>query len=312
MRPTADGCYDVADMDPACLAHSLSTDERDFFETNGYLVVENAIPPDLLERLLTVVDRVDARERTPAMANKLLSISNVVHEDDAMVDLLDLPTVFPKVWGILGWNIYLYHSHLDVTPQENATAQNWSVAWHQDSMRVNDEIESNPRPRLSLKVGYYLTDVSQPGRGNTLLVPGTQLWNEIEVPQDGASNPEGCISLCVPPGSALLLDRRTWHSRSANASDLTRKVIWYGYGYRWLRPKDEMTVAHLYSKVDPIRRQILGGSASANGTYDPTAADVPLRVWLEQHDPSAATASPHGRSQSRPPAMVRGKNLGRN
>ena len=66
------------------------------------------------------------------------------------------------MWGILGWNIYLYHSHLDVTPLENARHQEWSVAWHQDSMRVNDEIESNPRPRLSLKIGYYLTDVSQP------------------------------------------------------------------------------------------------------------------------------------------------------
>ncbi|MBM3759013.1 MAG: phytanoyl-CoA dioxygenase family protein [Acidobacteria bacterium] len=299
-------------MEQSCLAHRLSSEERTFFETHGYLIFENAIPPELLLRLIDVADRVDARERTPAMAGKLLSKSNVVHEDDAMVDLLDLPTVFPKVWGILGWNIYLYHSHLDVTPRENATAQNWSVAWHQDSMRVNDEIESNPRPRLSLKVGYYLTDVSQPGRGNTLLVPGTQLQNEIDVPQDGISNPEGTIPLCVPAGSALILDRRTWHSRSANSSDLTRKVIWYGYSYRWLRPKDEMTVSHLLPGLDPIRRQILGASQSANGTYDPADSDVPLKTWLEQYDPQAATGSPHGRSQSRPPAMVRGQNLGRN
>ena len=247
-------------METDCLAHRLTSDERAFFETNGYLIVENAIPSSLLNLLISVVDRVDARERTAAMAGKLLSVSNVVQEDDAMVDLLDLPTTFPKVWGILGWIIYLYHSHLDVTPRENATAQNWSVAWHQDSMRVNDELESNLRPRLPLKVGYYLSAVREPGRGNTLLVPGTQLWNEIEVPQDGASRPDGCISLCVPPGSALLLDRRTWHSRSANASDLTRKVIWYGYSYCWLRPKDEMTVAHLLSLVDPVRRQILGGA----------------------------------------------------
>lgn len=299
-------------MHPDCLTHKLTPEQRSFFETNGYLIVENAIPPSLLERLIAVADRVDARERTPAMAGKLLSLSNVVPEDPAMLELLDLPTTFPKVWGILGWNIYLYHSHLDVTPTENAKAQNWSVAWHQDSMRVNDEIESNPRPRLSLKVGYYLTDVSQPGRGNTLLVPGTQLSNEIEVPQDGSSNPEGSIPLCVPPGSALLLDRRTWHSRSANQSELTRKVIWYGYSYRWLRPKDEMTVGHLLGGLDPIRRQLLGASTSANGTYDPTDADVPLRGWLREHDPASATPSPHGRSQSRPPAMVRGKNLGRN
>jgi hypothetical protein len=91
----------------------------------------------------------------------------------------------------------------------------------------------------------------------------------------------------------------------------TRKVVWYGYSYRWLRPKDQMTVAHLYPQLDPIRRQILGDGLSANGTYDPTDGDVPLRAWLREHDPESADWSHHGRSQSRPPAMVRGKNLGR-
>ena len=264
------------------------------------------------DRLVEVVDRVDARERGAEQQGKLLSVADVVAEDDALVELVDWPTTFAKVWGILGWNIYLYHSHLDVTPRESAQQQNWSVAWHQDSMRVNDEIESDPRPRLSVKIGYYLSDVSQPNRGNTLIVPGSHMHNDIDCPQDGRANPEGAEALCVSAGSAVIIDRRIWHSRSANTSDITRKVIWFGYAYRWLRPKDAMTVEHLYPQLDPIRRQLLGDGQSANGVYDPTDQDVPLRTWLREHHPPSATASPHGRSQSRPPAMVRGKNLGRN
>lgn len=298
-------------MDSNCLAHRLSDTERTFFETNGYLIVENAIDDKLSSRLLAAVDRVDARERSADLQGKLLSVPDIIQEDDAFVELSTQTTTFPKVWGILGWNIYLYHSHLDVTPTENAIAQNWSVAWHQDSMRVNDEIESNPRPRLSLKIGYYLSDVSQPGRGNTLVVPGSHLNNEIDCEADGESNPAGAEPLCVPAGSAVLLDRRIWHSRSANSSDIARKVVWLGYSYRWLRPKDEMTVAHLYAQLDPIPRQILGDGLTANGVYDPTDADVPLRQWLREHDPVAAGPSPHGRSQSRSPAMARGKNQGR-
>jgi ectoine hydroxylase-related dioxygenase (phytanoyl-CoA dioxygenase family) len=298
-------------LDTACLAHRLTGEEREFFNKNGYLVVENALGDDMTARLIDVVDRVDARERTAEQQGKLVSVTNIVPEDEALIDLVDWPATFPKVWGILGWNIYLYHSHLDVTPSENAEAQNWNVAWHQDSMRVNDEIEGDPRPRLSLKIGYYLTDVSEPGRGNTLIVPGSHLLNELDCPQDGRSSPEGAEPVCVPAGSAVLIDRRIWHSRSANTSGMTRKVVWYGYSYRWLRPKDEMTVAHLYPRLDPIRRQLLGDGLSANGVYDPTEGDVPLRGWLEEHDPAAAGASPHGSSQSRPPAMVRGKNLGR-
>jgi len=299
-------------MDPACLEHRLTSAEREFFNTNGYLIIENALDEQTTQRLIAALDRVDTRERTDANRGKLLSVTNIVQEDPGYVELIDNPRVFPKVWGSLGWNIYLYHSHLDVSPPADAAALTWRVAWHQDSMRVNDEIESSPRPRLSLKVGYYLTDVSQPDRGNTLIVPGSHLWDEIDCPADGVTNPEGAEPLCVKPGSAVLIDRRIWHSRSPNLWDQTRKVVWYGYSYRWLRPKDEMTVEHLYPQLTPIQRQILGDGLSANGTYDPADRDVPLRAWLREHSPEEAERSPHGgRSQSRPPAMVRGKNSGR-
>ncbi len=298
-------------MNPDCLAHRLTEDEHRMFETSGYLVVPDALDQAMNDRLLAVVDRVDARERTAENRGKLLSVTNVVHEDPALVDLIDWPTTFPKVWGILGWNIYLYHSHIDVTPPADEHALTWRVAWHQDSMRVNDELETHPRPRLSLKIGFYLTDASQPDRGNTLVLPGSQLQDDFDCPADGVSNPEGVEPLCMEAGSAVIIDRRIWHSRSPNLWDQTRKVVWFGYSYRWLRPKDQMTVAHLYPHLDPIRRQILGDGLSANGTYDPVDGDVPLRTWLREHCPADAERSLHGRSQSRPPAMVRGKNTGR-
>lgn len=298
-------------MDPACMLHRLTSEERKFFQENGYLVVPDALDVATNAKLLAVVDRIDARERSADNRGKLMSVTNVVHEDESFVHLIDLPTTFPKVWGILGWNIYLYHSHLDVTPPADEAALKWRVAWHQDSMRVNDEIESRPRPRLSLKIGYYLTDVSEPDHGNTLVVPGSHLWDEIDCPNDGVTNPDGATPLCVRPGTAILIDRRIWHSRSANLSHRTRKVLWYGYSYRWLRPKDKMTVAQLYPQLDPIQRQILGDGLSNNGTYDPAEGDVPLRAWLRENAPEDADWSHHGKSQSRPPAMVRGKNLGR-
>ena len=297
-------------MDPSCLEHCLTKDEQTFFNEQGYLVIENAVDPEAVARLLEVIDRIDQRERTPELSDKLLSVTNILHEDLALLDLVDLPTVFPKVWGVLGWNIYSYHSHLDVTPPANPDTTTWTVAWHQDSMRVNDEIEIHPRPRLSLKVGFYLSDVSEPGRGNTLIVPGSHLDDELDCPEDGLSNPAGAEPLCVKPGSAVLIDRRIWHSRSRNDSDLTRKVVWLGYSYRWLKPKDEMTVSHLLKTVDPVRAQLLG-AGSANGVYDPVDSDVPLRSWLAEHHPEADAWTKHPRPQARPPSMVRGKNAGR-
>lgn len=299
-------------MDYQSPAHVLTDQQRQFFNTHGYLIIPDALNETVTAHLIEVVDRVDARERTEEHGRQLLSVANIVAEDEALIQLVDCPTTFPKIWGILGWNIYLYHSHLDVTPSANVEFQTWSVAWHQDSMRVNDEIESDPRPRLSVKIGYYLTDASQTDHGNTLIVPGSHLQNSLDCPTNGESNPAGAEPLCVSAGSAVILDRRIWHTRSANTSEVTRKVIWYGYSYRWLRPKDEMTVEQLYPQLTPIQRQLLGDGLSANGVYDPTNEDVPLRSWLQENDPVAAGDSPHGHSQSRPPAGARGKNIGRN
>ena len=98
-----------------------------------------------------------------------------------------------------------------------------------------------------------------------------------------AISPPGAVPLRVPAGAALVLDRRLWHSRSPNFGPQTRKVSWMGFAYRWLRPRDEMSVQHLQVRVDPIRRQLLGLGSSANSTYDPPNEDVPLRQWLQKH-----------------------------
>lgn len=298
-------------MNPDCLQHALTADERQAFDSDGYIVVKDALQTDEVAHLTDVVDRIDQRDRAVGQEDKLLSVTNVLHEDEAFLNLVDCPTTFPRVWSILGWNIYVYHSHMDVTPPANLDTATWSVAWHQDSMRVNDEIETHPRPRLSLKVGFFLSDCSEPGRGNTLVVPGSHTQDEIELPQDGQSNPDGAEPVLLTPGSAIIIDRRVWHSRSMNTSDITRKVIWLGYSYRWLKPKDEMTVGHLLADADPVRRQLLGGGQSANGVYDPSDDDVPLRTWLQEHSPEDGAWTKHARPQARPPAMVRGKGLGR-
>jgi len=300
-------------MDSTCLQCALTHKERQHFQEKGYLVVPEALDGAAISRLIAAVDRVDARERTPSHGkDRLLSFANILPEDDAFLELIDWPTVFPKIWGLLGWNIYVYHTHLDVSPRlAEPPAQ--PVAWHQDSMRVNEEIECHPRPRLSLKIGYYLTDVSGANWGNTLILPGSHLTDELDCPNDGLSSPSGAVPVRVPAGAALVLDRRLWHSRSPNFGPHTRKVIWIGYAYRWLRTKDEMTVQHLLDRVDPIRRQLLGLGATANSTYDPADQDVPLRPWLQEHCPGDARWSPHhDREQARPPLLgSRGKNTGR-
>jgi ectoine hydroxylase len=278
-------------MDPGCLQYRLTEEERRTFNETGLLTVEDALSPGQVAALTAALDRIYERKLSEGHEpNKSLFFPNFIPEDDLFLELVDYERVLPKVWGILGWNIFLYHCHLIVTPPsgEEQPERVKTFGWHQDSGRVNVEIECHPRPRLSLKVAYFLSDTSEPGRGNFWVVPNSHLQDTLERPADGFGQPKGAVPVLAKPGSAVFFDRRLWHTASPNWSDVTRKVLFYGYGYRWLRTKDDMTVQDLWPRCSPIRRQLLGDGVNCNGHFTPTDADVPLRVWLREHQPEAA------------------------
>ena len=72
----------------------------------------------------------------------------------------------------------------------------------------------------------------------------------------------------------------------------SRKVLFYGYSYRWLRPRDEVTLdERLSDRMDPVRAQLFGASPTGNYGYtSPNAVDVPLRAWIESHAGAEAVA----------------------
>ncbi len=280
-------------LDERHLQHQITDEQLSALNTDGYLLVEDALPLELVVQLEQRIDAIykmhlDA-EYDPYRKQRMTRHDNFFYpnflgKDQLFINVLDWYKTFPKVWGILGWNIYSYHSHFIITPPrpESMRGKTSSLGWHQDSGRVNIEIESTPRPRLSLKVVYWLSDCAQEGRGNFYVIPGSHLWDTLKRAEDG-SLPDGATAVCCKPGDAVFFDRRIWHARSQNDSDITRKGLFYGYGYRWLRSKDDMTIpTELFQQNDPIRQQLLGGGTNANGHFSPKDTDVPLKVWLQE------------------------------
>jgi len=276
-------------MDPSCLAYRLTAAERKQFEEQGYFAVEDALSPGQVAALTELADGIWEKKVAAGQdPHKGLFYPNFIPDSPLFQDLVDYEKTLPKVWGILGWNVYLYHAHLIITPPSGQEKSDKTFGWHQDSGRVNKEIESHPRPRLSLKVAFFLSDTSVPDRGNFWVVPGSHLKDAMPMPEGGNGQPEGAVPVLAKPGTAVFFDRRTWHAGTPNWSDVTRKVLFYGYGYRWIRTKDDMTVQDLWESADPIRRQMLGWGVNCNGFYTPTDEDVPLRVWLREHSPEEA------------------------
>jgi len=261
---------------------SIPAAQRRALEERGFVVIPDALEPGLLARLRTAHEGVCAGEKAAGRlaADGSLHALGALDRGEAFLELLDLPAVLPLVREVLGWNIYAYHSHVDAHPaSENGTSPVWR--WHQDGGRQNVELESEPRPRLSLKAGYFLTDVLEPGAGALRVLPGSHVRNAIprpEAPALGFEEPEGAEPVLVPAGGAVVFDRRLWHARGENRSGPTRRAVFVAYTYRWIRPRESPVLpARVLDRLSPVRRQLLGIAASELGHWLPTEGDVPLR-----------------------------------
>ena len=274
-------------MDASWLEYCATDEQLKAFDDTGYLIVEDAISTEMVDVLEKVADRIDAKERAKngLESHKLLSKFRTVIEDEILLELLDNKKVFPLLWDILGWNIQLYISHLIMYPPEPIDTQriNKGAGWHQDGGRPIPEME-RPHPRLSLKVSYWLSDVTHRDNGAMRLIPSSHKLDVLPPRSDPNDDPEGAMDLLVKRGTAVLFDCRMWHSRGWNFSDATRKVLFMGYSYRWLRGLDyNLMPPEILEKCDPIRRQLLGDGVDLKGWWQPTDADVPLKTWISEH-----------------------------
>lgn len=258
--------------------------------SDGSVLIRGALGPPAVARLTAALDRVYAEELEGgrACAGGPMHLLGQIGRDDAFLDLLDHPAVFPLICAELGWNIHLYHCHLDLTPPRTEPRLPPAWGWHQDGGRQNVELECDPRPRMSLKVAFWLSDVSVPGRGNMVIVPGSHERNTLprpERPELGFDQPEDAVPVLASPGDALIFDRRLWHSRSDNLSEHTRRVLFLAYSFRWIRPRDEFGIepsSERFRDLSPLRRQLLGEPADRHNQWGLKRDEVPLYAQLAQ------------------------------
>jgi ectoine hydroxylase len=285
-------------VDDAVVSHHLSSEERADFEANGFLVLPEVLSAGEVASLSAAMDEwsdqmggVDEGTTWHGMLFDKRHDTPFWHA--GLIRLLVHPRVFGKIVGILGWNIYCYHAHAMFTravasPAADATLiEPLGDHWHQDSGRVNDDVEGEPRPRLSVKASFFLTDTTRPGAPQFWAVPGSHLNNSMPNVHAGATEqPPGAMRIPVPAGSVVIIDRRLWHAGPLGEQRYarSRKVLFYGFGPRWMRPKDAMATHAVLPHIrDPVIRQLLGDTPTFNGLYSPTARDAPLLGWLDEH-----------------------------
>lgn len=86
------------------LNHTLTEEERLAFDRDGYFLLNNALPPDMLNRVLATIDQMDTdyRAEDGVKENARLNMHDLIGKDDLFMELMDWPQTFAKVFGIMG------------------------------------------------------------------------------------------------------------------------------------------------------------------------------------------------------------------
>ncbi|MEZ4683303.1 MAG: phytanoyl-CoA dioxygenase family protein [Caldilineaceae bacterium] len=241
----------TAERSAATLA-AITQSERFFFETNGYLVLENFLSSDHVARLQTALDRTIVQRRAEqqagvthtgmirVMGEQSTRIFYILDDDPLFLELLDWPAMMIYVRALL--NAKPHHHASDAIVEYAADMAARGPGWHLDGHDNGYRNLGRPIPLLQLKLGYYLSDMCEPGQGNLTVVPGSHKAT-IEPSADDLKRPDlfpGACELCAPAGSAILFHNALWHTAGIFRKPASRRVIlYYAYEHPWMVASQE-------------------------------------------------------------------------
>jgi phytanoyl-CoA hydroxylase len=241
------------------------------YETQGFVHLPGVLEPAFLARLKAAFDRATAKHANQWLAagdaaTPSFNLPHILDQDDVFVDLVDLPTVFPLLVEILGYDIQL----MIAQGRLFRPTQTFVPPWHSDLDAVGG-IDPGQSPRFMAKIHFYPEDLT-PDQGCPAFIPGSHRYSigtprpKIDYRQDSP-----LIQKIVPKaGDAVLFNPHVFHMCLDNSSAHVRKSLIYTYGHFWMKNYPSAVPAHLERvATTPQRKQLFGlSSGSPKDLFD--------------------------------------------
>ena len=220
----------------------LSEDQIGFYSENGYLLAENVVTPEQLERMRHITADLIERSRNVSTSNDVYDLDEGHCADTPKLTRIKLPhKQNPFFWEVLqnsgitsalrqlvGPNALLQTSKLNAKAPGGGAA----VEWHQDWAfypHTNDDV---------LAFGVFLEDVTEEN-GPLQVIPGSHKGpvlnhnNEDGIfcgavdPSDPEFEIEKAVTITGKAGSMSIHHARTLHGSAPNVSDRARLMLFY-------------------------------------------------------------------------------------
>ena len=265
---------------------ALTTDQIGFYQDNGYLLLEQAIPSSVLTTLRKTVDRFIDGSRAVESSNHIYALAQSHSADSPRVSRLKDPhlrdpifkeiaecsTIVDPVCELLGGTVRFDHSNLNFKhPGANA-----EVKWHQHWAfypHTNDDI---------LAVGVLIEDCT-PECGPLMVIPGSHKGPVFDhhhngifaggVNTDAIGNlVDDAVALIAPAGSLTIHHVRTLHASGNSSINTLRPLLLFSY-----TAVDAFPIFSSYD-LQEYDSRILRGTPVHEGRM----AALPFRIHLPQ------------------------------
>jgi ectoine hydroxylase-related dioxygenase (phytanoyl-CoA dioxygenase family) len=264
------------------LAQQKISDEEinswvDTFHSQGYLFLENVLPPQWCKELRDDLDKAleedrsnneDGEERDKTWGYLQYAM---FEKSKANLRLFDLEPIVSFAEALIAKNCHVIHNNSFKTLPGGGI-----MDWHQDDAPhfiVKDgPVPSNVHlPVLFFTANYYLTDVTSLENGATEVIPGSHLFGQAAQGNlEGTKWEDQIHSNLGKAGSVVLFNNQTWHRGGPNISDETRYITQITYGRRIIGHKyypfmNYQMPEHIYKDASPRLKRLLG--FLPHGTY---------------------------------------------
>ncbi|WP_172297710.1 phytanoyl-CoA dioxygenase family protein [Pseudoruegeria sp. HB172150] len=219
----------------------LSEDQIAFYRDQGYLILENRVPDDVMASIRAEIARFQEQARGMTASDDRIDLEDSHTPDDPRIrrvklphtqskvidDLLHSDHILAPVRDLIGPNLRLQTTKLNMKSAGYGAA----VEWHQDWAfypYTNDDV---------LAVGLIIDDMG-PENGPLMVFPGTHRAGVYSHHHNGcfvgAMDLEACgldmkdaVPLMGPAGSISIHHARIVHGSALNRSTQDRRIIFY-------------------------------------------------------------------------------------
>jgi ectoine hydroxylase-related dioxygenase (phytanoyl-CoA dioxygenase family) len=233
------------------------------FHRDGFLFLENVLPPDWCRELKEDLDRALAEEdRTPGrpieLHHRMFEISA------ANLQLFDMEPIVSFAEALIDGACHVIHNNSFRVHTGGGISK-----WHQDDaphFRVtHGDAPTNIRlPVLLFTCNYLLTDVTEVVQGPTQVLPGSHLFGASPPPDvEGTPWESRIVSGLGKAGSVTMFNCQVWHRGAPNQSERTRYMTQVSYarrlvGHKYYPFMNYHMPEHVYQDANPRLKRLLG------------------------------------------------------